>query len=222
MNELVALFMGLSVLLASSFIFTNRASLGQTISMGELFGRVVMVSVIYCVAIWWAIYPKERWQCARQDAGDIRPVACYLLSALFASATGLVISLAFRLMFHNLSEAFKQLQQTSPWLVMTFVTAFVTAWLTDNRPGASLPSSWLRWLEGAGQAAVMMGTGYLVHFMLTQTCPQVPPLGRIVLLSGIIGFGIGYLVPTWYRGAPHCAEAEDDSLGSGEVVKAVI
>jgi hypothetical protein len=218
-NELVAIFMGVTVVLMSGFV--SRQSAGQHAGTLELFGRAIMISTIYCVAIWWALFPKERWACARRTAGDIRPVACYLLSALLASGTGLAISFMFRLVtLQAFPKAWQQFSQTWPWTLMTFATAFLTAWLTDNRPTARWTAWRLRWVEGLGQALLMMGTVWVVHLLLGNASSPVPPLARL-LHSGVIGFGIGFLVPTWYREAPRRREEEAD-LGAELMAKAVM
>lgn len=218
-NELVALFMGVTLVLIFGFVL--RQSEGQAASLPQLFLRAITISVIYCVAIWWALFPKERWACARRKAGDIRPVACYLLSALLASGTGLTISLMIKLVtLQAFPKAWQQFSQAWPWTLMTFATAFLTAWLTDDQPTAGWTASRLRWLEGLGQAVVMMGTVCIVHFLLGSAGSPVPLLSR-VLHSGVIGFGIGFLVPTWYRDAPRRREDEAD-LGNATMAKAVV
>jgi hypothetical protein len=219
-NELVALFMGLTVVLV--FAFVARSSAGRAASLLELVGLAVRISAIYCVAIGWALYPKDRWQCARQGAGDIRPVACYMLSAVLASATGLAMSLMVKcLLSRDLAMVWEHICQVWPWTLMTFATAFATAWLTDNRPTPRWPASRLRWLEGLAQAALMVGVAWIVHILLRETGPQVPPLGDVLLRSGIIGFGIGFLVPTWHRDAPGAPEGEMD-FGDESMARVVI
>lgn len=225
-NELVALFMGVAGVLMFGFVRSQYAK--HATGIGELFLMAMMIAAIYCVAIWWAIYPKGRWQCARWESGEIRPVACYVLAASLASATGLAINLAFKsvklVMFPdpNLPNAWAAFQQAWPWTFMTFVTAFVTAWLTDDRPGVGFPAAGLRWLEGSVQAAMMMGAGWFVRSILNETGGQAAPsLGDVLLLSGIIGFGIGFLVPTWHREAPRRRDDGVD-LGDDAMAKAVI
>jgi hypothetical protein len=134
-------------------------------------------------------------------------VACYLVSALLASGTALAINFGFKLLIClNVSAAWEQFSHAWPWTIMTFATTLVTAWLTDDRPSARWPASRLRWLEGLGQAALMAGTGWLVHFLLGEIGGRPPALTSVLLLSAAIGFGIGYLVPSWYREAPHRRE----------------
>ena len=213
LNELVALFTGVTVVLLVGFVFSSSPDSPSSL---ELIGRAATIGAIYCAAIWWALCPKERWECAKRDAGDIRPVACYLVSALLASATALVINLGFTLLLcRDFPMAWEQFSRTWPWIIMTFATTVLTAWLADDRPSARWPASRLRWLEGFGQAALMAGMAWFVHELLRESGGRLPALENMLVLSAAIGFGIGFLVPTWYRRAPHRREnsVEDSAHG---------
>lgn len=215
-NELVALFMLVTVVLM--FGFVSRQSVGQNASTLVLFGRSLTISAIYCVAIWWALYPKGRWALAKRDGREIRPVASYLLVSLLASGTGLAINLIFKLLIvWDWTTAWEQSSRAWPWTLMTFATTVVTAWLTDNRPSATWPAPRLRWLEGLGVAAVLILTAWGVHLLLGESIAGVQLLSR-VLRAGVIGFSIGFLVPTWYRDAPRRRE-ESQGLGEPLIVK---
>jgi hypothetical protein len=218
-NELVALFTGVTVLLLSGFVLGSSAHRPGSL---ELFGRAATIGAIYCAAIWWALYPKEQWEWAKRNTGDIRPVACYLVSALLASGTALAINLGLTVLIcRDFSTAWEQFSRAWPWTIMTFATTVVTAWLTDDRPSARRPASRLRWLEGLGQAALMTGTGWLVHFLLRDSGGRLPDLPSVLLLSAAIGFGIGYLVPAWYREAPHRREKLSE-LGEPELARVTV
>jgi hypothetical protein len=204
LDELVALFLGVTVVLLAGFVFGSSPDRPGSL---ELFGRAATIGAIYCAAVWWALFPKQRWGCAKRTAGDIRPVACYLLSALLASATALVINLGFKLLMgRDFLTAWEQFSRTWPWAIMTFATTVLAAWLTDDRPSARWPASRLRWLEGLGQAGLMAGTAWVVHALLLESGGRAPALENMLALSAAIGFGIGFLVPTWYRRAPHRRE----------------
>jgi hypothetical protein len=199
LNELVALFMGLSVVLVLGFVVV-----GQRTMSGALLVQAVMISTIYSVAVWCAIYPKDKWNFARRTPGDFRPVASYLAAGLLAVSAGSLINLGIKFaMLWDVPGAWEAFWRARPWVLMTFVTAFVTAWLTDDRPSATLPAARLRWVEGLAQATVTLGTAWVVYGLLQQTNPtRVPPLLGVMSLSGVIGFIIGFCVPTWYRDAP--------------------
>jgi hypothetical protein len=215
LDELVALFIGVTVVLLAGFLFGSSAERPGSL---ELFGRAATIGAIYCAAVWWALYPKARWECAKRNAGDIRPVACYLVSALLASATALVINLGFKLLLcRDLLTAWEQFSHSWPWTIMTFATTILTAWLAGDRPSARWPAFRLRWLEGVGQAALMVGTASLVHALLLESGGRVPALESMLLLSAAIGFGIGFLVPTWYRRVPHRRESPSEDGEHGLV-----
>jgi hypothetical protein len=213
LNELVALFTGVTMVVLAGFVF--RSSPDRPGSL-ELFGRAVTIGAIYCTAIWWALFPKDRWECAKRNAGDIRPVACYLLSGLLASGTAMVINLGFRVLIcWDFSAGWVHFSRTWPWTIMTFAATVLTAWFADDRPSARWSASRLRWGEGLGQAALMAATAWLVHSLLRETGGRLPVLENVLLLSAAIGFGIGYLVPTWYRRAPHRREDAAEVGGPG-------
>ena len=111
--------------------------------------------------------------------------------------------------------------QTSPWAIMTFATAYALAFLADDEPGDGfgglLTPARLRWAEAVALTAVMCVAAWLVHELLLGTReaalalraanPDMPvqavrPLRDIELMTMVIGFAIGSLVPSWYRTEP--------------------
>src|SRR6266545_4936324 len=210
--------------------FTQRARVSQLIKLGfgmepspprrltlnELLGLFTGLTVL-C-----AIYPKSRWSFARRHSENGRPWGWYLLSGLAAAASGSLVSFANQTVTNGLDfvKAWEAYWQLSPWAIMTFATAYGLAFLADDEPRDGLmgllTAGRLRWVEGLGMMAVLAVTAWLVHnflvsmheaaLMLKASDPsvQVLPvrsLRDIELLTIIIGFAIGNLVPSWYRSA---------------------
>jgi hypothetical protein len=223
LNELLGLFTGMTVVYALGFVLMQHGhGEGPGLRL-NLFVLALMIAIIYCVAVWSAIAPKVRWRGARRSPTTGRPWGWYLLSGLMAAGTGAVISYGVRLvMFRGeIVKAWEFYWQTSPWAIMTFATAYGLAFLADDEPkagfGGVLTAERLRWVEGLALTAVLVIAAWLVHDLLLgahetavtlqATHPDLPvppvrPLGEIELLTVVIGFAIGSLVPSWYRTAP--------------------
>jgi hypothetical protein len=223
LNELLGLFTGLTIVYAFGFVLMRHGGgSGQRIDP-KLFVLALMIAAIYCIAVWCAIAPKARWRFARRTAAHGRPWGWYLLSGLMAAGTGALIAYLFRLVTYrgDVVAAWELYWQTSPWAIMTFTTAYGLAFLADDEPGDGfgglLTPARLRWAEAVGLTAVMCVAAWLVHDLLLSTRdaaltlraanPDMPvqavrPLRDIELMTMVIGFAIGSLVPSWYRTEP--------------------
>jgi hypothetical protein len=223
LNELLGLFTGMTVVYAIGFVMMPHGHGGGRGLDVKTFVLALMIAAIYCVAVWCAIAPKVRWRFARRSPTAGRPWGWYLLSGLMAASTGAVISYLSKLItFHGGAvKAWELYWQTSPWAIMTFATAYALAFLADDEPmegyGGLFAASRLRWVEGVALTLVMVAAAWLVHELLlgaNETAlemraakPDMPvlpvrPLREIELLTVVIGFAIGSLVPSWYRAAP--------------------
>ena len=180
--------------------------------VARLFLRASMIASIYNVCIWSAVYPKSRWTFVRRRPGALRPIAGYFVSAGLALVGGLVVSLAFKsaMFYPNTRAAVENLVATSPWLLMSFGTAFAVAWLTDNTRG-TWSATVLRATETVSLATITAGIGVGVWLLLSVTSADhprnIPDVRLIVVLSAIVGGAIGYCAPTWYRAAQARAAA---------------
>jgi hypothetical protein len=223
LNELLGLFTGLTIVYAFGFVLMRHGGgSGQRIDP-KLFVLALMIAAIYCVAVWCAIAPKARWRFARRSAAHGRPWGWYLLSGLMAAGTGALIAYLVRLVIYrgDVVAAWEVYWQTSPWAIMTFATAYALAFLADDEPGDGfgglLTPARLRWAEAVALTAVMCVAAWLVHELLLGTReaalalraanPDMPvqavrPLRDIELMTMVIGFAIGSLVPSWYRTEP--------------------
>jgi hypothetical protein len=104
---------------------------------------------------------------------------------------------------------------------MTFTTAYGLAFLADDELGDGfgglLTPARLRWAEAVALTEVMCVAAWLVHDLLLSTRdaaltlrvanPDMPvqavrPFRDIELMTMVIGFAIGSLVPSWYRTEP--------------------
>lgn len=219
LNELLGLFTGLSVIYALAFVLMGQQ--GKPLNPRVLL-TAIMIAAIYCVAVWCAIYPKARWSVARLQPGKGRPWGWYLLSGVTAAAAGALISYTVKLAgaHGDYLKAWDLYWQTSPWAIMTFATAYAVAFLADDEPREGFMGLFtadrLRWVEAIALTAALAVTAWLVHSVLASTHAEavrifgdadrrvqpLRPLFQIEILTVIIGFAIGSLVPSWYRTTP--------------------
>jgi hypothetical protein len=209
LNEMMSLFGVIGVALLSALVLLAPAS--QNVTHGALVVRAIMLSVIYSVAVACVVYPKEGLAFAKRDPGEMRPVAFYIAAGLLAAGVAQLIGLGFNcLLERSFTSGLLRARLTYPWALLSFGTSVVTGFLIDNDPPARWPRLF-RLLEGLVSAATMVGVAYLVHGWLVEVYQnaQVRPADYHVLrmvsalgTAGVVGFVIGYLVPTWYREAP--------------------
>jgi hypothetical protein len=217
LNELLGLFTGLTVVGVLWVTLMGRSDSAGGMLKPREFVLAVMIAAIYCIGVWCAIYPKTRWSLARRRPESGRPWGWYLLSGAMATAAGAPISYLYQAGTHHWqwTEAWVGYWQVSPWGVMTFVVAYSLALLADDEPRDGfmglLTATRLRWVETVGLMGVMAVTASVVVKLLRGAQSGIPddqllpvrPLWQIEIISVVIGFAMGVLVPSWYRTAPH-------------------
>lgn len=237
-NQTVMLFGLLLALVLGNFILFRPPDAG-----GErLLLMVTMIVSIYSAAVICAVAPKQRWSFFQYNQTDYYPTAGYLLSGLMAVITASAISVFFKTLIFVASpevdefaaafpRAWNQFTSESyPWLTMAFVTAVSTAFLIDWRRPSWIPARLSRFLDGVFQAAFLTMAASLVHWWLSSLSAsgnfggRVPDLGTVMRNSAIVGFTLGFFVPTWYwshtsseKDAPEAAgPAETDDRATPE------
>ncbi len=212
-NQTVTLFgLLLALVLANFILFKPPNENGERLLL-----TIAMIVSIYSAAVICAVVPKQWWSLFQYDTDRFYPTAGYLLSGIMAVGVSMIISLLFKTLIFAAAPgvdgfappfvmAWKQFASDSyPWLTVAFVTAVSTAFMIDwQRPGW-LPARLCRLVDGALQAVLLMAAGALVHWWLSSLSVagsfggNVPDIGSVLRLSAIVGFTLGYLVPTWYR-----------------------
>jgi hypothetical protein len=180
---------------------------------------LVMVPIVYAIAIVVAIYPKAVWPFAARTDPGARPVAAYALSGLAAALAAFVVSVLFRFAFDSHGNvvqalatpgAFANAWHTSmerwPWQLMTFMATVSIAWAADDyQPATAAPPKWLRWAESAALAVAFGLSQWAVVHLLMMNAPAErverleEALLRMVLMAGVVGASIGFLVPSMVR-----------------------
>ncbi len=148
-------------------------------------------------AILWAIEPREKgWAIAQPDRPGEPPIKYYVTVALGAGAFGLAIRALARMpVAGSLEQSLRHASEWAGWALVDVATALMIALNTDaNR------RRWPEWLQGACQAAVSMAVaGFLYWKGLAITGT---PASHLIARIGVLGFLIGWLVPSWYKSAP--------------------
>ena len=200
-NHLAALFLILASIILSCFMLVRW----RDQPVHEVLLNVIKIPLIFLGAVFIAVYPKGRWKMTHMGQDRYRPFVFYLVAGVLAVGFGLTTSAFFNFLIQDFEvrKAWVQIATHSPFLLLAFVIAFATAWLTDNPVHKRLGCA-QRWIEGASLATVTALGGVLVHAMLGQTMvgeyvTYLPPLWLVIGVSWLIGFVIGVLVPTWYR-----------------------
>jgi len=209
-HQLTTIFIMLCCVLLFGMVIASHTAR----SFEEILVKVVMIATIYCVAIGCALFLKDRWEFAQRRPGGLRPTASYVLAGALAAVLGIGVSLLFKwILFHfDTAKTLEDVSKSYPWTLLTFTTAAMTACQTDN--GRTRLGRWQPLLEACLQSAVMVAAAYVTYLWLRSTgyaFAQRPEfLWRILPLTAAIGFCIGLLVPSWYRGALHVL-ADDGS-----------
>jgi hypothetical protein len=208
-NQLMFLF---SLLVVPLLFVLIVSSGGKEERILMLLLRAAIISVSYVVGVACVVFPKEKWTIAQYRAGDASPIRFYVLAGVMA----VMISQAFMILvnslaFMNMHKALERFLYLYPWPTRTFFTSVITGLLTDNVIRLSTSRRHRRILEGFIQAGAMVLVAVFVWFWLDQTTSceaakklvcKTPHLACLLAVTGLIGFAIGFTVPTWHREAP--------------------
>jgi len=213
-NQLIEVVLVLLVWMFLFFLFVGGRAVDDNARVAEVLVKASAIALILGAAIACAIYPKCLFKKAAHRASDgTRPWAFYLLSALLAAVCWLLIT-SVRLWLEGnpgvddapVAPIAEQLSGKRPWILISVVSAFFCAFMTDNDLARwKLSESFARWLEGFAMAMILAATMYVVTRWLGEIRPIPIPPARITMMLGsasVVGFIIGFFVPTLYRTIP--------------------
>jgi hypothetical protein len=171
------------------------------------FAMLLLIPTVHCLAILWAVYPKDVWEVSKVSEDGIRPYRFYLLAGGLAALTAAPVSIVlWSVHLQSIDQAIGRLAVGWPILLLSSGTAAFTAFNLDNREQRRL-----RWLEGVGQGGAQMLLAFAVaKFLLL---PNMSAAGRpmwdtvnllgvpapLLAMSFVIGCVIGLIVPSMYR-----------------------
>jgi hypothetical protein len=209
-DKCIALFL----LLAAYFTLVMVKFANEVPAVGTRFLLGLTVAAIYCAAVVCALHATPNTAIGRDDE---RPWSRYLLAGLAAAAVSIFINFGMTVILTGtIHTAADGLRITLPWSLLAFITAIATCFNCDTHK--VFPR--LRWMEGAGQAAVTALTGFLVWSLLSgvqgAVNVTVPPLARVLITCIVAGSVIGAGIPTWFR-AHRAQTAEIDDVLEADV-----
>jgi hypothetical protein len=199
-DQLVQLFLLCALILFGAFLVGQRSAAIVPQSFGQTAARTLTISSVILASVWCAVYVKSRSGRARA-----RTWTAYMLAGALAMLLRCVISFLGELAMlriledgrFDLAQAWFEFQQATPWILMPFVIAFLTAFNLDNQPSLGLHGRWLRLVEGAFQGSMLVLTAAVVNLQLS---PSKAFPWHLLLPSSLgIGFLIGWYIPAWYR-----------------------
>lgn len=201
----------LLMLLLTSFILFSQS----IANIQQILVRAAMIVSIYSAAVFFVVYPKEKWRFFQYDGGRFYPVAGYLMSGLMAMPACMVINLIFRTLIsvsaegntditHAFSAAFNRYVDISyPWMTLSFVTAICLAFLIDWKIPIRLGQRMQKVCKAGVMIIVLMSCTWLVHAWLVQIYLAKGmifplPLASALRNAALIGYVLGYFVPAWF------------------------
>ncbi len=213
-NQLAAL-----LLLLMLALMLNLALFGARIGGTEkTLMMITMIATLYVVSVACAVCLKGRWAFTLRGADGARPVLSYLAAGVAAVAVAAPVSIGFRIMIGLSADGAQALIPAAaaavtvfagkayPWMLTAFVTAVTVSFLLDDKPVYGLSWRQMRWLEGALLSAANLLAAYVVTLWLTDIGGHAPPIEAVLPRAALIGFLIGFVIPTWYRNAPIARE----------------
>jgi hypothetical protein len=206
-NYTLTLFSLLLVFVLISFILL----LGTNGDIERILLIVTMIVSIYSAAVVCALFPKQIWLLFKYK-NQVYPVCGYFLSGLMAMSSSLVISMFFKTLVFAKEESVTGIMApftlawndfttvSYPWIIMSFVAAVSTAFLSDWTLLNNASTYIRRSLDAVLQSIILIGGSVIVYLWLVDLeHTRVPDLTRLMIITGGIGFLIGFIVPSWYR-----------------------
>jgi len=207
MNVLLKAFIGFLICLAIPIAVSDPGIKGD---FPYLF-LIVMIPTVQVIALATAILPKRRYGFANEDIYGRPPWAFIIVAGLAALVLAALVSLGFRyLYFLDWSEALNDFSCNRPWLLMAFSTAAVSAFLIQDSRWASTSSLRAKRMKDAlimalSNSAMMVIVLLIFPAIIPDQCDVPNPVERMGWILPLpvgfsIGFLIGYIVPSAFRG----------------------
>lgn len=206
-NHTLTLFSLLLIFVLISFILL----IGPNVDIERTLLVVTMIVSIYSAAVVCALFPKQLWPLFKYK-NNVYPVCGYFLSGLMAMSSSLVISIFFKTLVFAKEESVSGIVApftlawgdfttvSYPWIIMSFIAAVSTAFLSDWTVLKSASIYKRRSLDAVFQSIILISGSVIVYLWLIDLeLTRAPSLTRLMIVTGGIGFMIGFIVPSWYR-----------------------
>jgi hypothetical protein len=206
-NSLTVLALGVFLYLALAIVL-----LGDLMGMPKEGGLMVAakVALVRPVTIGVTVWLMQRHAFFRRAPGDPLRFFAYVINGLIAAAVAAGICLLFHL---GDADPLPSLGDDLPLILLSFMLCTAVALCCDDWADDRPPPGWLRFIEAAGCALVMILGMAMVDIYLADKLPfptSALPGWKIALLFGFpttLALVIGGFVPHIYRSARRAATA---------------
>jgi hypothetical protein len=167
------------------------------------FVKAIMISSTLLFSIAFALLAKKRCD---QKGKTQHAYATYSIWAAVSVIIGSLISILMNTIVNNwdLHSGFNAFVgrdsiPKAPWQLLVFATTFFTAYQLNSQESHLIDPLKLRIQEAISMSLVLCTALFFAGNMMSFTLGQFFTRGIVII---IIGFIIGYFIPTWYRGIP--------------------
>lgn len=206
-DSLVAVFLMVMPVIGASLLYGSGGDIREALFRAPQYALTYLVAVICALLASRLKHPSVDMD----HTSDDRAWSAYLVAGAAAVTAAVIIGLASKIvtglwadpMVSPGDSVLAYFGKGHPWLILSFVTAFVTAFHLENRVSERIPVRKLRWIEGATQGVLTLLAGVGVCLWLANSLPEgAKTPWHIVITTGLIGFLLGATVPSWFRATP--------------------
>jgi hypothetical protein len=174
----------------------------------------LQIAISYCIAVFWALYPKMYWAFASRQKEGTRRFSYYLVSTLITIGCVFIIRvLVLGVKTGGITHIFGSLMTYMPWQIPSAALVLLLCYFLDSR--TVLIS---RWFEGVVGAVVMC-----MAFAMASHLVNNPTILYDYSFPFLVGFMVFSYVPYWYRNSisqadetePVIQEADHGHLSPG-------
>lgn len=152
----------------------------------------VQIAFGYCCAVFWAAYPKQRWNFARKR-GEFRNYSFYLMAAVLTWASYSIVRILFAMGRGSGFEEYVsgRFLETTAYQIPSAVAAILLCYLMETSAQKGN-----RIVDALIGAVSMAGMNLLVSHMLDKQSDWYD-----LAISAMVGLLIFHTVPHWFRRA---------------------
>ena len=194
----------LSLIFMSVFIlFSMKFVLDDSRSASSAFLLAFQIAISYCIAVFWAVYPKMYWPFAVRGTDGARKYSYYLIAVLLTILFVLIVRVLVQaIKYDDLALIYSNIVKYAPWQIPSASLTLLLCYLLDNK--SVLINRWFEGILGAiFMCFALAYATYVIDIGFTPFDYIFP------FLTGLIIFSY---VPHWYR------RSQDESSNDGELI----
>lgn len=200
--DMVAMiFMGIFILYFLKYTFEARNS-----EFKSNLTLSAQIAIAYCIAVFWAVYPKTKnWGIAKQENSH-RNYSYYLLAGLLTFVTYAAVRVLFELASDNDMSQYlsKPFLTYMPYQIPSAMTALLLCFMLETKTTKNI-----RYIDLVVGAAALPAFLFLAKFIIsTNTGRPLSIDTHDIMVSTLAGTLIFYNVPYWYSRAKRSKRKE--------------